>query len=85
MEMTYDTNIDEFICSWKESCIEMVKELRPDLIIADIFSCGIGADKLGIPYIINAALPLASFNEFGFVRALEMKRANNCCGCICVF
>ena len=45
MEMTYDTNIDEFICSWKENCIEMVKELRPDLIIADIFSCGIGADK----------------------------------------
>ena len=35
---------EHYIREWKESCIEAIKELKPDLIVSDMLSSSIGAD-----------------------------------------
>ena len=70
---------------WKHGCIETIKQLQPDLIIADFFSIGIGADELGIPFVLNAAHPMSFLFNMGVGSTIDINRASNCCGCLCVF
>ena len=71
---------------WRPHCIEACKKLNPDIIVCDIWSRNgiIAADELGIPSVINSPLPLSMLKDYGLIRAIDAKEANNCCGCLCI-
>ena len=76
---------EDYLNCWQESALEAIKEINPDLIVCDALSSSIGAEKLGIPFVINVSTPLAVLLELGWIKAVDSNEVKNCCGCLCAF
>lgn len=61
--------LENFINLWRPHCIKACKELKPDLIVCDVWSRygAIAADEMGIPSVINSPLPLTLFKDIGII------------------
>ena len=79
------TKFEYYLAPWKDGCLEAIKEINPDLIVCDVLSASIGADQLGIPFVINVSIPISMFLEVDWIKAIDSDKAKNCCGCICYF
>lgn len=57
---------------WEPKMVEEFKTLKPDLVVGDFFyRSGItAADELGIPSVLNVAIVLEVFKEFGLFQLI---------------
>ena len=76
-----------YIQMWEPHCIAAVKELNPDMVVCDFFSRNgiLAADQMGIPSVVQIAIPLGLFTQFKLFRLIDMDDTKRCCGCLCVF
>ena len=75
-----------FIQMWEPHCIAAVKQLKPDLVVCDFFSRNgaLAADEMGIPSVLNIAFPFEIFTSTGLFKVINIEKATNCCGCLCI-
>jgi UDP:flavonoid glycosyltransferase YjiC (YdhE family) len=59
---------DKFVEAWKPGCMAKIRELKPDIIVADILGKPglLAADEMGIPCVLNnPAGPLSFYQSIG--------------------
>lgn len=74
---------DKFVEEWKEDCLKQLREVKPDIIVADIY--GVPgwhySQETGCPFVINnPAGPFDMYQEVGFDLTPNMSKATNICG-----
>jgi len=79
---------DKFVTAWDEGCRSRMRELKPDIIVADILGRPGWeyADEAGIPLVVNnPAGGLALYQMAGIERVPDWSsQAKNSCGKIVI-
>ena len=74
---------DKFVGAWMDGAVTKVKELKPDIIVADLMGKPglIAANELNLPVIINnPAGPFSMYQSVGIEKVPNMANAKNRCG-----
>ena len=55
-----------YVNAWTPGCIKVCQDLKPDIIVCDVFSRAgaMAADQMGIPSVLNLPGPLLLFKDF---------------------
>ena len=78
---------EKFIDAWSEGCIKKIKELSPDIIIADMLSTPAfnAADEFKIPVVLNIpGGPYSLYQGFGLEKFPNLKVAKSSFGRVVV-